>query len=82
MLKDNHILLLALDSMLLELDPDYVGVEEEVADLLFIKTLEAYGLDVDSTSEDIDTFRTQLFNDVTDYRNKLINDFKEGLNEL
>ena len=82
MLKDNHILLLALDSMLLELDPNYVGVEEEVADLLFIKTLEAYGLDVDSTSEDIDTFRTQLFNDVTDYRNKLINDFKEGLNEL
>lgn len=71
-MDENLLLLLAFDSLLLELDDDYEGVTQEQNELIHSKVLESYGLTVSSSKEEIAKLKELMIQDVKKYREKLI----------
>lgn len=72
---DNKLIqLLAMDSMLVDLDDEYEEISKEQYDHIYLKLLESYGIKVTSSDEDREKMRKLLVKDVLEYRNQLIND--------
>lgn len=70
-MDNKMIMMLALDSLLLELDKDYEGIPYQVTDLIQSKVFESYGMRVDCTHEEALTIQKNMINDVKKYRDKL-----------
>lgn len=69
---DKYLLLLAFDSLLLELDNNYEGVSDEQNNLIQSKIYENYGLSANSTNEEVSMIREHLINDTRKYRDNLM----------
>jgi len=73
-MNDKLIKLLAIDSMLLELDEDYEKMPKEKYDFVYSKILESYGLNIHATSEELKEIKNKMIKDVRVFRSKLISE--------
>lgn len=71
-MNNKMLILLALDALLLEIDDEYEGVEEEQLQLIKSKVYEGYGLKVSSSKEDLKKVNELMIEDVKRFRQQLI----------
>lgn len=76
-MNDKMLLMLAFDSLLLELDEEYEDLPEEVIRMIEAKVYESYGLEITSRHKDVLVIRQSLIRDARKYRDKLIKDITE-----
>ncbi len=75
-MNNKYILLMALDTLLLEMDDDYEELSEEQHNLVYTKVLEDYGLTIHSEKEEIDEMKAQILQDVYKYRDQLMKEIQ------
>ncbi len=71
-MNNKYLLLLAFDSLLLDIDTDYEGVPDEILNLIQTKVYETYGITVHSSKDDIKGINELLVQDVRKYRDQIL----------
>lgn len=66
------IMIMAIDTLLLEIDTEYEEVPRNVHDLVQLKVYEEYGLTLDSTYEEVEEMKKRMIEDIKKFREELI----------
>ena len=73
-MNDKLIKVLAIDTLLLNIDKDYEKIPKEKHDLIQSKILESYGLNIHSKSEELKETKNKMIKDVQAFRDELISE--------
>jgi hypothetical protein len=70
--KKELIMLLAFDALLLELDENFKGVNENDLSLIHAKTLEEYGMKIGDEKEKYENMQKEMIRDIYKMREDIV----------
>ena len=71
-MSEDLMILLAFDSLLKEIDPDYSELSKDKFDFIKSRIFESYGMAITSDEDDIEVITNKIIKDLNEYKDSLI----------